>query len=208
MAFSVGITGGIGSGKSTVAGIFEVLGIPVLYADQVARTIMHTDPVIRGELQRLFGASIFVQDQLDRKKLAALVFADPVQLGLLNELVHPAAIDYARQWALRQTSPYCVKEAALFFESGSAEGIDLMIGVSSPQALRIQRVMQRDGITREDVLEKMRAQLVEGLKMKLCDRVLINDERQLLMPQVLSLHQDLLLMAQKKNAAIINQLIV
>jgi dephospho-CoA kinase len=199
VAFSVGITGGIGSGKSTVAGIFEVLGIPVLYADQVARSIMHTDPVVRGELERLFGASIFVNDQLDRKKLASLVFTDPVQLGLLNELVHPAAIEYGRQWAKRQTTPFCVKEAALFFESGSAEGIDLMIGVSSPQALRIQRVMQRDRITREEVLEKMKTQLDEGLKMKLCDRVLINDERQLLLPQVLSLHQDLLRMAEEKK---------
>jgi dephospho-CoA kinase len=199
VAFSVGITGGIGSGKSTVAGIFEVLGIPVLYADQVARSIMHTDPVVRGELERLFGASIFVNDQLDRKKLASLVFADPVQFGLLNELVHPAAIEYGRQWAKRQTTPFCVKEAALFFESGSAEGIDLMIGVSSPQALRIQRVMQRDRITREEVLEKMKTQLDEGLKMKLCDRVLINDERQLLLPQVLSLHQDLLRMAEEKK---------
>jgi dephospho-CoA kinase len=199
VAFSVGITGGIGSGKSTVAGIFEVLGIPVLYADQVARSIMHTDPVVRGELERLFGASIFVNDQLDRKKLASLVFTDPVQLGLLNELVHPAAIEYGRQWAKRQTTPFCVKEAALFFESGSAEGIDLMIGVSSPQALRIQRVMQRDRITREEVLEKMKTQLDEGLKMKLCDRVLINDERQLLLPQVLSLHQDLLRMTEEKK---------
>lgn len=97
-----------------------------------------------------------------------------------------------------QTTPYCVKEAALFFESGSAEGIDLMVGVSTPQALRIQRVMKRDGISREEVLNKMQSQLDEIMKMKLCDRIIINDERQLLIPQVLTLHQDLLRMAEAK----------
>lgn len=198
MAISVGLTGGIGSGKSTVAGIFEVLGIPVLYADLVAKKIMHTDPQIRAGLQKLFGSSIFVDDQLDRKRLASIVFNDPFQLDLLNALVHPAAIDYAKKWVSLQTTPYCVKEAALFFESGSAEGIDMMVGVSTPQALRIQRVMKRDGISREEVLNKMRSQLDERLKMKLCDRILINDERQLLIPQVLTLHQDLLRMAEEK----------
>ncbi|MFM9021149.1 MAG: dephospho-CoA kinase [Sediminibacterium sp.] len=198
MALSVGLTGGIGSGKSTVAGIFEVLGIPVLYADSVAKNIMHTDPQIRAELQKLFGDSIFVNNQLDRKKLASIVFNDPFQLELLNALVHPAAIDYAKKWVSMQTTPYCVKEAALFFESGSAEGIDLMVGVSTPQALRIQRVMKRDGISREEVLNKMQSQLDEIMKMKLCDRIIINDERQLLIPQVLTLHQDLLRMAEAK----------
>lgn len=198
MALSVGLTGGIGSGKSTVAGIFEVLGIPVLYADTVAKNIMHTDPQIRAELQKLFGDSIFVNNQLDRKKLASIVFNDPFQLELLNALVHPAAIDYAKKWVSMQTTPYCVKEAALFFESGSAEGIDLMVGVSTPQALRIQRVMKRDGISREEVLNKMQSQLDERMKMKLCDRIIINDERQLLIPQVLTLHQDLLRMAEAK----------
>jgi dephospho-CoA kinase len=92
-----------------------------------------------------------------------------------------------------------VKEAALFFESGSADGIDVMVGVSTPQALRIQRVMKRDGISREEVLNKMRTQLDESMKMKLCDRILVNDERQLLIPQVLSLHQDLLRMSENKT---------
>jgi len=198
VALSVGLTGGIGSGKSTVAAIFEALGIPVLYADAVAKNIMHTDPYVRAELIKLFGDSIFVNNQLDRKKLASIVFNDPFQLDLLNALVHPAAIDYAKKWVSNQTTPYCVKEAALFFESGSAEGIDLMVGVSTPQALRIQRVMKRDGISREEVLNKMQSQLDERMKMKLCDRIIINDEQRLLIPQVLTLHQDLLRMAEKK----------
>jgi dephospho-CoA kinase len=199
VAISVGLTGGIGSGKSTVAGIFKVLEIPVLYADVVAKKIMHTDPQIRAGLQKLFGSSIFIDDQLDRKMLSSIVFNDPFQLDLLNALVHPAAIDYAKKWVTQQTTPYCVKEAALFFESGSADGIDVMVGVSTPQALRIQRVMKRDGISREEVLNKMRTQLDESMKMKLCDRILVNDERQLLIPQVLSLHQDLLRMSENKT---------
>jgi dephospho-CoA kinase len=199
VAISVGLTGGIGSGKSTVAGIFKVLEIPVLYADVVAKKIMHTDPEIRAGLQKLFGSSIFIDDQLDRKRLSSIVFNDPFQLDLLNALVHPAAIDYAKKWVTQQTTPYCVKEAALFFESGSADGIDVMVGVSTPQALRIQRVMKRDGISREEVLNKMRTQLDESMKMKLCDRILVNDERQLLIPQVLSLHQDLLRMSENKT---------
>lgn len=199
MAISVGLTGGIGSGKSTVAGIFKVLEIPVLYADVVAKKIMHTDPQIRAGLEKLFGSSIFIDDQLDRKMLSSIVFNDPFQLDLLNALVHPAAIDYAKKWVTQQTTPYCVKEAALFFESGSADGIDVMVGVSTPQALRIQRVMKRDGISREEVLNKMRTQLDESMKMKLCDRILVNDERQLLIPQVLSLHQDLLRMSENKT---------
>jgi dephospho-CoA kinase len=199
VAISVGLTGGIGSGKSTVAGIFKVLEIPVLYADVVAKKIMHTDPQIRAGLQKLFGSSIFIDDQLDRKMLSSIVFNDPFQLDLLIALVHPAAIDYAKKWVTQQTTPYCVKEAALFFESGSADGIDVMVGVSTPQALRIQRVMKRDGISREEVLNKMRTQLDESMKMKLCDRILVNDERQLLIPQVLSLHQDLLRMSENKT---------
>jgi dephospho-CoA kinase len=199
VAISVGLTGGIGSGKSTVAGIFKVLEIPVLYADVVAKKIMHTDPQIRAGLEKLFGSSIFIDDQLDRKRLSSIVFNDPFQLDLLNALVHPAAIDYAKKWVTQQTTPYCVKEAALFFESGSADGIDVMVGVSTPQALRIQRVMKRDGISREEVLNKMRTQLDESMKMKLCDRILVNDERQLLIPQVLSLHQDLLRMSENKT---------
>jgi len=199
VAISVGLTGGIGSGKSTVAGIFKVLEIPVLYADVVAKKIMHTDPQIRAGLEKLFGSSIFIDDQLDRKMLSSIVFNDPFQLDLLNALVHPAAIDYAKKWVTQQTTPYCVKEAALFFESGSADGIDVMVGVSTPQALRIQRVMKRDGISREEVLNKMRTQLDESMKMKLCDRILVNDERQLLIPQVLSLHQDLLRMSENKT---------
>ena len=149
---------------------------------------MESNPILRRALVEQFGSTIFVNEQLNRKALASIVFKDPVQLAKLNALVHPHAIEEGIQWSARQSSPYTVKEAALFFESGSAEGIDYMIGVYSPKHIRIQRVMKRDGITREEVLLRMQRQIPEEIKMRLCDFVLLNDEQQLLIPQVIKLH--------------------
>lgn len=203
MALHVGLTGGIGSGKSTVAGIFQVLGIPVLHADEVAKKLMNHQPAIRAAIQEAFGADMYENGLLQRKKLAARVFNNASELEKLNAIVHPASIAAAIEWANQQTTPYCVKEAALFFESGSAEGIDFMIGVSCPKSLRIQRVMHRDQVSREEVLHRMQNQLEESLKMRLCDAVLINNNIDLLIPQVIQLHQTLLqLAAQKKSTNI------
>lgn len=188
MSLRIGLTGGIGSGKSTVAGIFKVLGIPVFDADWEAKKIMESNPILRNALVEQFGSTIFSNEQLNRKALASIVFKDPVQLAKLNALVHPHAIEEGIQWSERQSTPYTVKEAALFFESGSAEGIDYMIGVYSPKHIRIQRVMKRDGISREEVLLRMQRQIPEEIKMRLCDFVLLNDEQQLLIPQIIKLH--------------------
>jgi dephospho-CoA kinase len=188
VSLRIGLTGGIGSGKSTVAGIFKVLGIPVFDADWEAKKIMESNPILRNALVEQFGSTIFSNEQLNRKALASIVFKDPVQLAKLNALVHPHAIEEGIQWSARQSSPYTVKEAALFFESGSAEGIDYMIGVYSPKHIRIQRVMKRDGISREEVLLRMQRQIPEEIKMRLCDFVLLNDEQQLLIPQIIKLH--------------------
>jgi dephospho-CoA kinase len=202
VALHVGLTGGIGSGKSTVAGIFQVLGIPVLNADSVAKNLMNQNPAIRAAIQEAFGEDIYANGLLQRKKLAARVFNNPYELEKLNAIVHPASIEAAIEWANKQTTPYCVKEAALFFESGSSEGIDFMIGVSCPKSLRIQRVMHRDMVSREEVLHRMQNQIEESLKMRLCDAVLVNNNVDLLIPQVVQLHQSLLLLAAQKKAAI------
>lgn len=185
----VGITGGIGSGKSTVTRIFEVLGIPVYDADRVAKQLMESDPVLRQGLMDAFGASIFVDGKLQRAQLASMVFGDEGQLNRLNQLVHPVTLAHAAQWMKRQDAPYVVKEAALIFESGAQADLDLVIGVYAPQALRIQRVMKRDGVTRESVLARMSKQLDESVKMKLCDVVIHNDEQSSLIEQVMDLHQ-------------------
>ncbi len=184
----IGITGGIGSGKSTVSSIFKVLGIPVFDADTYAKMIMQTDHELKAALIDLFGDASYHQGQLNRKYIAEIVFKDPSQLEKLNALVHPATVKAGEEWAVKQNSPYTIKEAALFFESGSAAGMDYIIGVYAPQHIRINRVMQRDGVSREEVLNRMKRQIQEEVKMRLCDFVIINDDQRLLIPQVLQLH--------------------
>jgi dephospho-CoA kinase len=189
----VGLTGGIGCGKSMVSGIFKVLGIPVFDADAATKNIMATDPVLQQRLMAVFGKAIFANGVLDRKLLASMVFPDPFKLEQLNALVHPAAIAAAEKWMeAQQGVPYAIKEAALFFEAGSAGDIDYMIGVSAPKALRIKRVMERDGVGRQEVLTRMSRQIEEDIKMRLCDVVVVNDEQQPLIPQVLAIHTHLL----------------
>lgn len=196
MALKVGLTGGIGSGKSTVAGIFKVLGIPVFDADAAAKTIMNEDETLKKQITATFGQDAYQNGQLNRKYIANIVFNDAFKLEQLNALVHPATIAAAERWMQQQHTPYAVKEAALFFESGSAAGIDVIIGVFAPQALRIQRVMERDNIGRQEVLTRMGRQIDDEIKKLLCDYIIVNDEQQMLLPQVLALHETLLNLAQ------------
>lgn len=201
----IGLTGGIGSGKSTVAAIFEVLGIPVFYADALAKQLMNTDPELRQNLVAAFGEETYSNGLLNTKHLSSIVFSDAYQLDRLNAIVHPATIAASEKWITGQTTPYVVKEAALIFESGSSAGLDYAIGVWAPQELRIQRVMQRDGVTKDQVLSRINKQIDEHIKMKLCDFVLVNDDRQMLLPQVVSLHNTLLEIAAATNGSNLNQ---
>ena len=197
--FIVGLTGGIGAGKSLVARLFALLGVPVYDADSSAKKLMVENPSLRESIIAHFGADSYVDDRLNRSYLAERVFKNPQQLEVLNRLVHPAAIEDAKKWLAQQKAPYAIKETALLFESGSAEGLDYVIGVTAPETLRIKRVMERDGLTAIQVKERMRRQLEETLKIKLCDFILYNDEQQLLIPQVVQLHEQLLAMSLKVN---------
>ena len=190
----IGITGGIGSGKSTVSKIFEVLGIPVYYADDASKRLMNEDEQLKEKLRSTFGDKTYVDGQLDRAYVAAVVFNDPGKLVLLNSIVHPATIKDAEKWMLHQTTPYAIKEAALIFESGSQEYLDKVIGVYTPVTVRIHRVMQRDNVTREEVLSRMNKQIDEDMKMRLCDYIITNNEQELLIPQVIELHKKFLAM--------------
>jgi len=187
----VGITGGMGSGKTTVAHIFETLGIPVYYADDAAKRIMNEDPSLRKEIIRIFGAESYNGEGLNRGYIASKVFSNPEQLNMLNAIVHPATIRDGENWMKRQKSPYALKEAALIFESGAAEGLDYVIGVSAPTPLRIERVIQRDGMERSEIKARMAKQLDPEIAMKLCDFVIQNNEQELLIPQVLKIHEEL-----------------
>ena len=187
MAKMIGLTGGIGSGKSVVAKIFATLGIPVFNADDEAKRIMQTSPEIKSKLIQQFGMDIYNESGLDKEKLASIVFDDPFQLQLLNAIVHPVTIQAAKDWAAKQTSPYVIKEAALIFESGAADGLLKVIGVTAPLSLRTHRVMQRDGITKEQVDARMRNQISDTIKMRLCDYVIENNNQQMVIPQVLEI---------------------
>jgi dephospho-CoA kinase len=188
----VGLTGGIGSGKTVVANIFKVLGIPVFDADANAKEIMEKDETLISQIKKEFGEEVYTGTKLNRKYLADKVFADPYLLEKLNAIVHPATIQAGWNWAAKQTSPYIVKEAALMFEAGSAAGLDYVIGVTAPKPLRIKRVMERSGLSREEVISRMNRQVDDVIKMRLCDFVIVNDEQEMLMTQVLKLHELLL----------------
>jgi dephospho-CoA kinase len=187
----IGLTGGIGSGKTTVAQVFELLGIPVYYADAASRRLYHTDPELMQQIKSNFGEDMYEHNQLNREKMAAVVFSDPEKLELLNRLVHPPTIRDAEKWMMEQNTHYIIKEAALLFESGSAAGLDYIIGVQAPVHLRIKRVMDRDGVSREEVQRRMNRQIDDNIKIRLCDFVIRNDEQELVIPQVLELDERL-----------------
>ncbi len=188
----VGLTGGIGSGKTTVAKIFQMLGIPVFDADSNAKQIMNTNKIIKKELIAAFGKSIFNDDELDRKKLAAIVFNDKQKLKLLNSIVHPETIKASEDWVKQQHSKYVIKEAALLFESGSNKELDLVIGVIAPKEIRIERVIARDNTSKKEAELRITKQNDEEITKKLCDYSIINDDEHLVIPQVLELHQILM----------------
>ena len=187
----VGITGGIGSGKSTITRIFSSLGVPVYFADDAAKRLMNEDPDIQFQLIKAFGVDTYIEGVLNRKYLSSIVFNDPSKLELLNSIVHPVTIHDAAVWMSKQTTPYVIKEAALIFESGSQDMLDHVIGVYAPESLRIFRVMKRDGVSRNEVKARMRKQIEETVKMRLCDTVILNDDQHLVIPQVLELHERL-----------------
>ena len=195
-----GITGGIGSGKSIVARVFNNLGIPVYNADTAAKRLMESDPALIDSIKKLFGNQAYSGSSLNRAYIAGIVFKDKEKLRLLNELVHPATIRDGEAWMNLQSTPYALKEAALIFESGAQSQLDIVIGVTAPLHLRIHRVMQRDLISRDEVLKRMENQISDTIKMRLCNYVINNDDRQLVVPQVLKIHEAILLSiaAEKK----------
>jgi len=196
MPLKIGLTGGIGSGKTTVAKVFELLDVPVYYADAASKRLYKTDKQLIKKMKEHFGDDIYNQDELNRTKLASIVFDNPEKLNLLNSLVHPPTIEDAQQWMQTQTTLYVIKEAALLFESGSVASLDYVIGVYAPQHVRLKRVIDRDQTTRQDVVNRMNRQINEEIKMKLCDFVITNNEQELVIPQVMKVHNRIIELAK------------
>ena len=188
MMLKVGITGGIGSGKTTVCRIFEVLGVPVYYADIRAKQLYEEDDELKSKVIDLFGESIYTSEGLNRAEVAHRVFADKELLNSLNAIVHPAVEKDFFKWAEKyRDMPFVVKEAAILFENGGYKKLDRNILVTAPEVLRIKRVMKRDGVTEEQVKDRIRHQWPDEKKIPLADFVIKCDEENLVIPQVLEI---------------------
>lgn len=184
----IGITGGIGSGKTTVCKIFQTLGIPIYDADSEAKKLMNSHPELVNAIKHTFGEGAYGADgQLERQYLASRVFNNEEALNQLNGIVHPVVIQAAIDWAEAQDAPYTIKEAALMFQSGSYVHNDVNVVVAAPDELRISRVTKRDGLTEEQVRARMDKQWPQDEQIRKADYVVWNDGTRLLIPQVLEL---------------------
>jgi dephospho-CoA kinase len=184
----VGVTGGIGSGKSTVCKLFKCLEVPVFDADETGRILLAEDAEVITEVKNIFGETIIVNGKPDRKKIAEIVFADKKKLARLNAVIHPAVRKNFTAWTEAQQTPYAIYEAAILFETGLYKQLDITVLVTAPEPLRIKRVMQRDGIDEATVKARIKNQWSDEEKKKLADLVIINDDIDSLVPQVMDVH--------------------
>jgi len=188
----IGLTGGIGSGKTTVAEVFAQLGISIYLSDDRAKALMVNDEGLQSAIISLFGEQSYESGQLNRSYIASKVFSDKKELEKLNALVHPALKKDFDLWCIEQTCPYIIKEAAILFESGANRGLDKVILVEAPQELRINRVMNRDKVSYESVLARIDKQWSDERKKSVSDYVVMNDEKCSVLEQVLKVHNELI----------------
>jgi dephospho-CoA kinase len=196
----VGLTGGIGSGKSVVAKIFTNIGVPVYESDAEAKRLMNENEDLRNHIIQLFGSKSYKDNKLNTKYIASIVFKDKSVLAELNSFVHPAVKkDFAKWLEEHSNHSYVIQESAIIFELGLRRSFDYVIAVDAPEDLRIKRVMQRDNVDEDKVRDRMQMQLSSNEKSLLADYIIINDDKQLLIPQVLILHNKFVsLQAEKK----------
>lgn len=195
--FRLGVTGGIGSGKTSVCKVFNVLGIPVFSADPVARDIMDKDAGIRLRLNTIAGRDLYRGGELNRAELAGLIFNNQALLEKVNSLVHPLVFNNFIEWSVRQSSPYVIMDAAILFESGASKLVDRIATVVAPVKERIERVMQRNSLTGEQVRERIRNQMEDDERIKLSHYIINNSENDMIIPAVIRIHNDLLKIINK-----------
>lgn len=180
----IGITGGIGSGKSVISTLLEINGIPVYIADEESKLLTATSPVIREELIALFGRDLYTSEGLNKKQLASLIFSNPDSLKLVNAIIHPEVNRHFLAWAERQTHPFCAIESAILFESGFNTTVDISLMVYAPIETRICRALKRDAVAREEINRRIQSQLPDETKKERSDYVIYNDGTQALIPQI------------------------
>lgn len=188
----LGITGGIGSGKTSVCRVFNVLGIPVFSADPEAQKIMNSDNKIIREINKIAGKNLYAHGSLDRMGLASLIFNNPDALKKVNSLVHPVVFEHFNAWVEDQKTPYVIMENAILFESGASALVDRIATIIAPVEERIQRVIQRNELSREQVMERIRNQMNDETRIKMSDYVINNSENAMIIPVILRIHEDLL----------------
>jgi dephospho-CoA kinase len=187
----VGLTGGIGSGKSLAARIFSILGVPVYNADAEAKRLMSQDPGLLMQLRQAFGTEVIGEQGPDRRALAKIIFNDARAMELVNSLVHPVVASDFQGWLESQAYPYIIKEAAIIFETGLHRHLDTVILVTAPEQVRLQRVMVRDGETEINVRRRMENQWPDEKKMPLAGLVVNNDGTSPLLPAILEMDRNL-----------------
>lgn len=197
MARRLGVTGGIGSGKTTVCKIFRVLGVPVFVADIEARRLMNTDHVIRKEINAITGDDLYSSGELDRKELARIIFNRPELLRQVNASVHPAILRIFDEWAGKSESPYVIMEAAILFEAKADVFVDRVAAISAPVEERIARVMGRNDLSRDEVLERINNQLEDDEREEQSYYVINNADNEMIIPEILKIHDDMLRLAER-----------
>ncbi len=184
----VGLTGGIGSGKTITSTVFEKLGVPVFYADEEAKKLLSKDREVIRQLRDRFGDDIFDENGINKASLASIIFNDRDALDDVNKIIHPKVRRDFASWAEQQISAYVIMEAAILFESGGHKNMDKTILVYAPEQLRIQRVIKRDDVTEEEVRSRMRNQEKDEDKIEKADWVIYNDDTQMVLPQIIEIH--------------------
>ena len=193
----LGVTGGIGSGKTTICKVFAVLGIPVFSADTEAKRIQNSDRDLQIKINSLAGKDLFASGKLDRTEMAKLIFRDSDLLAKVNSIVHPAVFEYFREWLKKQDSPYAVMEAAILFESGAYRMMDRIVTVVTPMEERIERLVKGNKLTREQITERIKNQIDDESRIKRSDYVIFNSENDIIIPAILGIHSEMLKLYNK-----------